>query len=67
VAMRVEHVIVAVVGHVILKEAEAISVDGSHEHRTKTILEAGAQLLGDTKHNALLEFGGGFLCECEGD
>ena len=65
-AVFVQDVVVTVSGHMVLKYAEAIGMDGPHEHGAEAIEEGGAYLLLDPLDYSVFQFGGRPLCEGEG-
>ncbi len=67
VAMLVEHVVVAVLRHVVLEHAEAVGVNGADEHGPEPVAEIGAHTLGDAAGDALLQFLRRALGEGESD
>jgi hypothetical protein len=67
VAVLVEDVVAAEARDVVLEEAEAVGMNGPHEHRPEAIPEGGPLHLGDALDDALFQLRSGALREGEGN
>ena len=63
----VEHVVIAEPRDMVLEQPEAVTMDRTHEHRTKAIDELASHRLADSTCHAVLQLTGSTLGKSERD